>query len=264
MLHFKPCINLGRNLGLIGSRSSIFLNNWSTQKSWVQNEKWILILLRCPVKKAEKESNVEQPIFCDSHNPSIEVPSASPPPLFTSLIISLWLCMSLSIYVWLSLSMYVWISLSIYLSIYLCLSLSIYVCLSLSIYECMSLSLCVSLSIYVSLSLSLSLSLSIWLSHSTYASPSMFVSRYLRLILHFICSHCFVCLNTLGTIDLKLVSSLTRYLCLSVHLSSAYESPFRLQIYFDLQWMVALQKVRKYSNYSQCTLAHCVFTADWI
>ena len=167
MLHFKPCINLGRNLGLIGSRSSIFLNNWSTQKSWVQNEKWILILLRCPVKKAEKESNVEQPIFCDSHNPSIEVPSASPPPLFTSLIISLWLCMSLSIYVWLSLSMYVCIS----QSTYLCLSLSIYVCLSLSIYECMSLSLCVSLSIYVCLSLSLS----IYMTFSFYLCLSLYV-----------------------------------------------------------------------------------------
>ena len=156
------------------------------------------------------------------------------------------------------LCMYEFLYLSIYLSIYLCLSLSIYVCLSLSIYECMSLSLCVSLSIYVCLSLSLS----IYMTFSFYLCLSMFVSRYLRLILHFICSHCFVCLNTLGTIDLKLVSSLTRYLCLSVHLSSAYESPFRLQIYFDLQWMVALQKVRKYSNYSQCTLAHCVFTAD--
>ena len=257
MLHFKPCINLGRNLGLIGSRSSIFLNNWSTQKSWVQNEKWILILLRCPVKKAEKESNVEQPIFCDSHNPSIEVPSASPPPFLPlSLSLSDFVCLSLSMYDCLYLCMYVFLNLPIYVF----LSLSMYVFLSLSMNVCLSLYVCLSLSMYVFLSLSLS----IWLSHSTYASPSMFVSRYLRLILHFICSHCFVCLNTLGTIDLKLVSSLTRYLCLSVHLSSAYESPFRLQIYFDLQWMVALQKVRKYSNYSQCTLAHCVFTANWI
>ena len=170
MLHFKPCINLGRNLGLIGSRSSIFLNNWSTQKSWVQNEKWILILLRCPVKKAEKESNVEQPIFCDSHNPSIEVPSASPPPFLPlSLSLSDFVCLSLSMYDCLYLCMYVFLNLPIYVF----LSLSMYVFLSLSMNVCLSLYVCLSLSMYVFLSLSIYMTFSFYLCLSLYVCLSV-------------------------------------------------------------------------------------------
>ena len=175
MLHFKPCINLGRNLGLIGSRSSIFLNNWSTQKSWVQNEKWILILLRCPVKKAEKESNVEQPIFCDSHNPSIEVPSASPPPFLPlSLSLSDFVCLSLSMYDCLYLCMYEFLYLSIYLSmsfsLYLCMSFSLYLWMYVSLFMCVSLYLCMSfsLSLYLYDFLILPMPLPLCLSLGTY------------------------------------------------------------------------------------------------